>query len=363
MKRVCVLLRSLAPGGAEKQALLLAHALQEEHEPYLVLLSEEPRNTRHLAFIADHRIRTEFLPSNPLRKVARLRSFLNRERIDSLFCFLPSDTLIGALVGRCSRVRRVYGGLRNTRLRRHKEWSLRLVHNHVLDYTISNSHEAVRFFSGRGFQRDKFLVVPNGIFVRPPATPRPPSDVVHLMTVGRFVEEKDFHTALKSLRRVLDHNELRSQVRYLIVGCGPIEDRIRRWTGELGLQAEVELVIDPPDLEPLYAQADIYLSTSLYEGLSNSIMEAMNFGLPVVATNVGDNASLVKEGVNGYLAPIRDVEHLAKRLSELLRARELRMRYGAASHHILEQGYSFETLRQAYSKLLREEPTAQPGAI
>jgi glycosyltransferase involved in cell wall biosynthesis len=331
---------------------LLAHALQEEHDCQLVVLSEEPRCARHVDFIAEHRIRTTFLPANPLKKIVRLRALLVRGRIESLFCFLPSDTLVGALVGRSGGVKRIYGGLRNARLLRRKAWALRLVHNHLTDLTISNSHEAAAHFSRRGFARDKLLVIPNGIFVGEPLPARPETAVVTILTVGRFVEEKDYRTALEALRHVIDDGIAPASVRYVVAGYGPLEAQIRQWTRELGLEDSVELVIDPDDLDPLFARADIYFSTSRYEGLSNAIMEAMNACLPVVATHVGDNARLVSAAVNGYLAPAGDARNLADHLLALVRSSELRNRLGAASHALLERLYSFEAFKGAYARVL-----------
>ena len=110
--RVCVAIRSLANGGAEKQALALAAALQEEHETSLVILSQSPRLPRHEAFLAEQAVDAVFLPRGGLRKLLAFRRFLAERRVERLFCFLPSDTLLGAIAGRLAGVERIYGGLR-----------------------------------------------------------------------------------------------------------------------------------------------------------------------------------------------------------------------------------------------------------
>ena len=78
----------------------------------------------------------------------------------------------------------------------------------------------------------------------------------------------------------------------------------------------------------------------------------MNAGLPVVATDVGDNARLVRNGVNGQLTPVGDERALVVALLELIRSPALRARYGAESRRILEQGHSFGAFQRAYEALL-----------
>ncbi|MBO7272587.1 MAG: glycosyltransferase family 4 protein, partial [Bacteroidaceae bacterium] len=100
--------------------------------------------------------------------------------------------------------------------------------------------------------------------------------------------------------------------------------------------------------------ADIYLSTSLFEGTSNSIMEAMNWSLPVVATNVGDNNHLVIDGVNGTLHPIGDAKGMAESIANLLTNYELRKEYGLASNKNLRENYSMEIFEKRYLKLIEK---------
>ena len=96
----------------------------------------------------------------------------------------------------------------------------------------------------------------------------------------------------------------------------------------------------------------IYISTSLFEGTSNSIMEALNWSLPVVATNVGDNDHLVIDGVNGYLHPIGDATGLTTSLCKLLDSVELRNKMGVRSNQNLRENYSMEIFEKRYLDLI-----------
>jgi glycosyltransferase involved in cell wall biosynthesis len=352
MKRVRVLLRSLAHGGAEKQALLLVLALRERHDVRLVLLDGEPVSARHLRFLDEHGLEPSVLPGGTLRKFAALRRELARERVEVLFTFLPSDTALGALAARAAGVPRIFGGLRNARLAPRKERVLRLVHNHVSHLTISNSRAALEHFAARGFARERFRVIPNAILARAAAPERPPSRRVTALALGRFVPEKDFPAALEALRAARAELGDAAELGLILAGHGPEEAALRARIVELGLGAVVELVVDPPEPARLFERADLFLSTSHFEGLSNAILEAQDAGLPVVATDVGDNAGMVEEGVGGRVVALGDRDGLARALVEFARDPELRARAGQAGRARLLRDHSFAAFREAYERLL-----------
>ena len=95
-------------------------------------------------------------------------------------------------------------------------------------------------------------------------------------------------------------------------------------------------------------EADIYLSTSLFEGTSNSIMEGMNADLPIIATNVGDNGYLVEHEVNGLLCEVGDFKRISQYLIRLVKNVEERIVKGKQSKQKLLKDYSMEQFRQRY---------------
>jgi glycosyltransferase involved in cell wall biosynthesis len=91
--------------------------------------------------------------------------------------------------------------------------------------------------------------------------------------------------------------------------------------------------------------------TSLYEGIPNTIMEALNYSLPIVSTNVGDINYLVKDGINGYLSKPKDIEALADSLQKLISSHTLRNDFGKKGHDILKRDFSFESFKEEYISL------------
>ena len=123
---------------------------------------------------------------------------------------------------------------------------------------------------------------------------------------------------------------------------------------EEGISEITEILINPDNISQFLNKADIYLSTSLFEGTSNSIMEGMNANLPIVATNVGDNSYLVSNGENGFLAEKRDIDALAHHLEILVMNKEMCQQFGKRSKEKLYNNYSLNTFRDSYIQTIKE---------
>jgi glycosyltransferase involved in cell wall biosynthesis len=176
-------------------------------------------------------------------------------------------------------------------------------------------------------------------------------NIISIITVARFVKAKDFKTALLAFKQ-LTCSVKDKMIRYILVGYGPEETRIRSMINSLDIESRVEIIINPPNVSDYLKSAHIYLSTSLFEGLSNSLMEAMVAGLPIVATNVGDNSFLVREGFNGYLISPRAVDQIGSRLETLVRTEEQRQIFGVNSSLIISGEFNEERLLTSYLQII-----------
>ena len=131
-------------------------------------------------------------------------------------------------------------------------------------------------------------------------------------TVGRLTPVKDQQLLLRALAHLRDgHPELRDKLRLLVVGDGPLFPVLLQMIDQLALQDVVWLAGDRDDVPELLQAMDIFVLPSLGEGISNTVLEAMASGLPVIATAVGGNVELVEEGFNGALVPVGDHQALS----------------------------------------------------
>lgn len=149
--------------------------------------------------------------------------------------------------------------------------------------------------------------------------------IVRILSVGRLVKQKNYSGALGALALLKKKG---IDFRYTIVGGGPLEQNLRRQVAALALADHVTFAGECREWRDLALSADIFFMTSVYEGLSMATIEAMSFGLPVVATDVGGVQDYGRDGVNMVKVQGHDAQSLAKKLMELLSDHGLRARVG-----------------------------------
>ena len=286
-----------------------------------------------------------------ISKIWRLKNEFQSKGIDILFNYLTSCDVIGAIAARMAGVKRIYSGIRNARVDWYKMIADKFIHNHLATGTIYNCYSGASYFSSKGFNKKKNIVIPNGFPNLAAPTVRKDRKIKHIITTGRFVPQKDYHTMIQVIAKLW---EQRQDFVMDIIGYGVEENNIKSWIEDYGIGNIINIHIKPDNVQEIVKQADIYLSTSLFEGTSNSIMEAMNWSLPIVATNVGDNNRLIFNNENGVLHTIGDVEGMAQSLSKLLNSVELRNKWGQKGHSILSSDFSLAAFEQKYIHLISE---------
>lgn len=347
-----VFVRSIGTGGAEKYSILLARALSQSSKTHLIVLRSSTTSPRHFAMVEKGNISLTFLGGNMIQKTWKGILFLRKHRPTVIFSHLPSDTFFAAILGRLCGVTYILGGIQNSRFPRLKRTVLKYVHNYLLDYSISNSHAGKHYLSQFGFKPKTILVIPNAIDIDQPLRHHQASSVIRLITVARFVEQKDYLCSIQAIAKLRERLPHDIQLSYDIVGFGKLEPILKRWIEQYGLSDMVHVHLKPDNIPELLNRADIYISSSRFEGLSNSIMEAMLASLPIVATQVGDTSNLVDDGKNGYLYPSGDVKMLESKLHTLLINPDMRSRFGEASYFKLATTYTFERFQERISELM-----------
>jgi L-malate glycosyltransferase len=168
----------------------------------------------------------------------------------------------------------------------------------------------------RGFPPDRIVVLPNAVDTsrfRVRASLRTPGTPFTAVFIGRLVPEKDLGTLLDAWAQSFPG---RSDVRLLVVGGGPLESALRAQAQRLGIAAQVEFLGHRDRVEEVLSQADVGVLPSRIEGLSNTLLELMACGVPVLATRVSGSEDFVKPGRNGWLVPVSDAAALATALRE-----------------------------------------------
>ena len=356
-KNICITINSLASGGAEKQSLLLAKALKPYHNTILLILNPQPTYQAHLDALVQEGIDHVYLSKNPIKKIIEFTRFLKKRKIDIIFSFLPTDTILSAICGKIAGVPHILGGIRNSFIPKFKFSVLRTVHNYLLSYTITNNHAA--YFSSIEFGfKEKVFVIPNGIEIKPVTAKQDANrKTIRIISMGRLVKQKDYSTAIKSIAELKKMLPFDLKLNYKIVGHGPEKETIVASIEKYDLLEEIELISNPSNIYGLLEASDIYLCTSIFEGFSNSIMEAMNCRLPIVATDAGDNSRLVIHGENGFVTDLGDYKKLSEHMHNLVESSEQRTQFGSESYSHLVESFSYAVFQRKYLNIIKNIET------
>jgi sugar transferase (PEP-CTERM/EpsH1 system associated) len=187
-------------------------------------------------------------------------------------------------------------------------------------------------------------------------------------TVGRLENVKDPPTLARAFVRALERSPAaRERLRLALVGEGPLREATRRVLEEAGVAHLAWMPGERDDVAELLRGFHCFALPSLAEGISNTILEAMASGLPVIATRVGGNGELVADGMTGRLIPPGDPEALASRILDYYHHPEVARRHGTAGRSRVMRQFSLEQMvaryREVYEALLPARRSERGAAI
>jgi len=185
--------------------------------------------------------------------------------------------------------------------------------------------------------------------------PGSPFDDPHLWlvgTVGRMQTVKAQPLLVRAFVCALERApDLRARLRLVLVGEGPLRSECEAIVTEAGLSSHAWLAGERADVPAIMRGLNAFALPSLAEGISNTILEAMASGLPVLATDVGGNRELVDDGKSGLLVPADDVDALADGLIRLAEASALARDMGRAGRERAERQFSLDAMVSAYEAM------------
>jgi len=181
-----------------------------------------------------------------------------------------------------------------------------------------------------------------------PANFAPPGASV-IGTVGRLETVKDQPNLVRAFTHLMQTvPDARDRLRLVIVGDGSLRTEIERLLAEAHVQDQAWLAGSRDEVPELLRSLDLFVLPSRAEGISNTILEAMACGLPVVATDVGGNAELVAKGETGQLVPANDPAALAAAIRGYVDDPDRMRAHGAAGRRRVEARFSLEAMVAAY---------------
>jgi sugar transferase (PEP-CTERM/EpsH1 system associated) len=234
----------------------------------------------------------------------------------------------------------------------------------VTRFVAVSQHLGSEFIHDWRIAPERLTVIPNGVDLDTFRLDTPAEDLRRslgltsehrvISNVGGLRKVKDHPTLIRAFARVhAGHPE----TRLVIVGSdrGPgLKEELVGLADSLHVTPAVLFAGVRHDIAAVLALTDVYVNSSTFEGMSNTILEAMAMGRPVVATAVGGNAELVVEGETGFLTPAGDDARMAERIEALLADDRLRAAMGRAARTRIERHHRMERMVSTYSDLYEE---------
>lgn len=216
---------------------------------------------------------------------------------------------------------------------------------------VSNSARALERLQAHGATTARAAVVGNVVVARGRAEPGQACGEPHVVAAGDLIPLKAYDVLVDALGSLADSGHA---FRLSLAGVGPERSALERLAVERGIGGRVQFLGSVDDVPALMAAAHLLVHPSRSEGLSNTVLEAMGEGLPVVATPVGAIPEYVIDGRTGLLVPPGRADGLAAAISRLLTAPGLRAELGGAALRLVRERCDPSVVAGQYEAVYRE---------
>lgn len=361
---ILYIINNLEIGGTERQLIqLVNHLDKNQFEPWVCCFQNK---TSALVSLAD----CEFVSINfrglyhlqIINTIKDILRFCREKRISLVQSFFFTESVINVIMAKRDRKLKSIISKRNLAPGGYslwQSWVINRLWRHV-DAFIANS-EAVkqRVVELEGISPEKCKVIYNGIdltqYIQPTEEERmaakkgvgvPEESFVVGMTAN-LNPVKDPWCLMKAALKIL---KVYPYIRFILVGDGPLRSELEKYCKGKGILDKILFVGSVVDAIPFLKAFDIGVLTSISEGFSNSILEYMAMGLPVIATNVGGNKESILDGRTGFLIPPGDYGVLADRITKLMHDTVLRRNYSREARIRVEELFHLDKMVENYQR-------------
>lgn len=291
----------------------------------------------------------------------RFYKLLTENQPKILHSWMYHPNIIGRLLGRVTHIPVIITSRRNTVIGSAWREKINRCTSRLDDKVIAVCELARQLeIDNAGVQADKVLTIYNGIdpdrFILPSHEEwlqkrqqlGIPKNSFVAVSVGRLHKQKGFSILIKAIHEV---SKTIPNIYQLIVGGGIIKAELMMEVQKLGLSKQVILTGERLDISEILGVCDIYLSASLWEGLPNTILEAMAMQLPIVATNVGGTPEVIVDNQTGLLIPPANPHAISETIQYLFHRPYTRKIMGQSGRNRVFQHFTTSRMVQETKKL------------
>jgi glycosyltransferase involved in cell wall biosynthesis len=307
--------------------------------------------------------------------VYRLREIIKDEQASIVHTNAENGNLYGRLAAAMARAPRVVSTIHTfydetLRDRHRSEWLRNLIYrqdlftSRICDALITVNAAIKHRLVMHGLTAEKIVVIPNGI--DPSRYEHYEKEVTHdsalraglgiagdemvVGTVARLSPVKNISALVLASKRVV---EKLPKARFVIVGDGPQRQRLEKLASSLGVTSHLIFAGWQENINQFLSIMDVFVITSLIEGSSFAILEAMALDKPVIATNVGGNPELIVDGETGRLVPCNDIDALTSSIVEILMNKDRAAKMGQAGRARVQMHFRLDQMLEKTENLYR----------
>ncbi|MFY9112595.1 MAG: glycosyltransferase family 4 protein [Desulfomonilia bacterium] len=299
--------------------------------------------------------------------LARLIAICRAVRPQLIHSHRYKENLLAALAslacGRPRLVTTVHGlseGHNNTFKSTLKGRVNRFLMRRAFDTTVAVSNDIASALAEKaGAPAHRIITIFNGIDTHgiPPVNTKPRRDTITIGSAGRLFPVKDYSLMVDIARLTC---EQRPAARFVLAGEGPEKGAILNKIKACGLDNRFALLGHVDDMQAFYAGLDIYINTSMHDGMPMTVLEAMARRIPVVAFAVGGLSEIISHAHDGYLIQNRDAQEFSQLLIDLIDDRDRLQRFGDNAGSTVHKRFSTTRMTESYcstyTRLLGNRP-------
>ena len=289
-----------------------------------------------------------------VRAIPRLARLLRRVQPDMLVCFLHQANIVGRIAGWLAGVQQVISGVRVADRRRIVVWTDWLTQRLTCHYTAVSQHVASIHSQLCGITESRFTVLYNGVEIPDSRSTREERDdsYFRILFAGRLTSQKRPLDLVQAVSRLPEEILQRTMVD--ILGDGDLERPLRNAIEEKGLEDRIRLHGYQANMEPWWAQADVLVLPSAWEGLPNVVLEAMAHHVPVIASRVDGVREVIEDGKNGWLVKSGNVQDLVSAIIAAESSPEVRNEIAQCGFDSVRQRFCWQKSIEAFINCLAE---------
>jgi glycosyltransferase involved in cell wall biosynthesis len=358
MTRIAMMIPTLdAIGGAERQVMLLAMELAAcgQQVSVLSLSGSANASTRELEAAGVSWLSLEMRKAwiDP-RGWQRYRIWVAAHQPDIIHTHLPHATWFARCIRLLAPVRVQIDTIHTTHTgSRSRRLIYRITHSLTSQVTCVSAAVARNAETGGLAPRQQLTILPNGVLLKAasPTGIRRESTTFRWLAVGRLARVKDYPTLLRAFAT------LPAEPSLTIAGAGPEDRPLRQLAAKLGIETRVHFAGFRSDIQPLLADADAFVLSSLWEGLPVSVLEAAAASLPAVVTDGAGTREAILPNETGLIAPVGNPIALAASMSEIMTMTpRQRLEMGSRARRFVDERFSLPAVvdrwQELYSQLL-----------